>query len=77
MTTEAIKEARIEKIRALVNNLGGQEEAAQKLNRHQTTVSGWCTGKYQMSLEAALLAEKITEGEFKASDLCEAAERVT
>jgi len=75
MTLKA-QAARTDRVRALVEHLGGQEEAAQKLNRHQTTVSGWCTGKHEMSLEAALLAEKLTDGAFKAAELCEAAERI-
>lgn len=57
-------------IKALVTYFGGQARAASKLKVKQPTVSGWVTGKHGMSAKVAFRAQHLTEGKFKAADLC-------
>ncbi|UTA78991.1 helix-turn-helix domain-containing protein [Halomonas sp. XH26] len=54
----------------LVDHFKTQTKAAEALGVDQTTVSGWVRGKHGMSPAVALRAEKITEGKFKAAELC-------
>uniref|UniRef100_UPI0009E94BC5 YdaS family helix-turn-helix protein n=1 Tax=Pseudomonas sp. TTU2014-080ASC TaxID=1729724 RepID=UPI0009E94BC5 len=61
----------------LVLHFEDQEKTAVALGVKQGTVSGWVTGRHGMSAVTALLAEKITRGQFKASDLCPALSRAT
>ncbi len=56
----------------LIDHFGGQEKTALALGVTQPAVSGWATGIKKMSEKKALRAEKATEGEFKAVDLCPA-----
>lgn len=58
--------------KSLVNYCGTQIKTAQLLKVDQATVSGWVRGKHGMSPVVALRAEKITNGQFKASELCPA-----
>lgn len=54
----------------LVSHFGSQVKAAEALGVKQGTVSGWVSGKHGMSAVTALRAERVTQGEFKATDLC-------
>lgn len=54
----------------LIDHFGDQSIAAEKLGVKQPTVSGWLNGKHGMSAKTALKAERLTDGKFKASDLC-------
>lgn len=56
--------------KALVKHLKNQATAAQLLDVKQGTVSGWVRGVHGMSAETALKAQVVTNGAFKASDLC-------
>ncbi len=49
---------------------GGQSGTKTKLGVSQPTVSGWLTGKHGMSAKVALKAQRLSDGKFKASDLC-------
>lgn len=57
-------------IKKLIDHFGDQSIAAEKLGVKQPTVSGWLNGKHGMSAKTALKAERLTDGEFKASELC-------
>jgi DNA-binding transcriptional regulator YdaS (Cro superfamily) len=54
----------------LIDHFGDQTIAAEKLGVKQPTVSGWLNGKHGMSAKTALRAERLTDGKFKAADLC-------
>ena len=54
----------------LVTHFGSQEATATALNVSQPAVSGWVNGTKRMSKIVAVKAEKATNGEFKAIDLC-------
>lgn len=55
---------------ALVRHFGTQVTTAEQLGVDQTTVSGWVRGKHGMSPAVAVRAERLTNGAFKAADLC-------
>lgn len=54
----------------LVKHFGGQKLTANALGVSQSNVSGYVSGRWNMSELAAMRAEKATDGKFKASDLC-------
>ena len=54
----------------IVEHFGTQQKVAEALRLDQGTVSGWVRGKHGMSAVSALKAEAITEGKFKAVELC-------
>ncbi|MFW2149556.1 hypothetical protein ACK2M2_15780 [Acinetobacter sp. TY1] len=54
----------------LVVFLGGQIPTAEKLEVSQSNISGYVSGRWNMSVDVAVRAEKVTNGEFKAIDLC-------
>ena len=56
--------------KSLVAHFDGQANTAEKLGVKQGTVSGWVTGQHGMSAITATRAERVTEGKFKATDLC-------
>ncbi|MBK0062176.1 MULTISPECIES: YdaS family helix-turn-helix protein [unclassified Acinetobacter] len=56
----------------LVEYFGGQDAAAKALNVSQSNISGYTSGRWNMSAKVAIRAEKATEGKFKAFDLCPA-----
>lgn len=56
----------------LVEHFGGQVAAAKALNVSQSNISGCTSGRWSMSAKVAIKAEKATNGEFKAVDLCPA-----
>ncbi|MBU0792278.1 MAG: helix-turn-helix domain-containing protein [Gammaproteobacteria bacterium] len=60
----------------LVKHFGTQDQTAAALNVKQGTVSGWVRGEHGMSAVAALTAEQVTDGAFKAVELCPALKRV-
>lgn len=55
---------------SLVLHLGGVKKTADKFNCAQPTVTGWKQGKHGMSAKHAIIAEKITSGEYKKEELC-------
>lgn len=57
-------------IDALIQHYGNQELLAKALGVAQGAVSQWKTGKTAISPTNALKIEKITDGKFKAVDLC-------
>ena len=54
----------------LVEHFSGQAAAAEALGVKQPTVSAWLNRIHGISPISALRIERITEGRFKASDLC-------
>lgn len=54
----------------LVSFFGSQTKTAQALSIKQPSVNAWLTGKSQMSEKIALRAECVTNGSFKAYQLC-------
>lgn len=60
----------IAKYEELVEFFGSQTKTAQALLREQPSVNAWIKGKSQMSETTALRAERVTEGRFKAYELC-------
>lgn len=54
----------------LVKHFGGQKLTAIALDVSQSNISGYVSGRWNMSELVAMRAEKATEGKFKASDLC-------
>lgn len=54
----------------VVKHFGGQQKTADALDIAQPSVSAWLTGKNQMSAVVAFKIEHITQGKFKAPDLC-------
>jgi DNA-binding transcriptional regulator YdaS (Cro superfamily) len=54
----------------LVSFFGSQTKTAQALSIKQPSVNAWLTGKSQMSEKIALRAERVTNGSFKAYQLC-------
>ncbi|MFA9487097.1 MULTISPECIES: transcriptional regulator [unclassified Moraxella] len=57
-------------IDALIQHYGSQELLAKALGVTQGAISQWKTGKTTISPTNALKIEKITDGKFKAVDLC-------
>lgn len=56
----------------LVSHFGGQQKTAEALGCTQPSVWAWLQGKANMSAPLALKAERLTDGEIKAVDLCPA-----
>lgn len=54
----------------LVKHFGGQKLTAIALDVSQSNISGYVSGRWNMSELVAMRAEKATDGKFKASDLC-------
>ncbi|MFB6349451.1 Cro/CI family transcriptional regulator [Moraxella sp. ZJ142] len=54
----------------LVNHFGSQVETARQLGITQPSVHAWLSGKARMGAVIATKAEIITNGKFKAVDLC-------
>ncbi|HGF9306042.1 helix-turn-helix domain-containing protein [Acinetobacter baumannii] len=54
----------------LVKHFGTQELAAQAIGVKQSTINGYLKGKWNMSEKVAIRTQKVTEGKFKAADLC-------
>lgn len=57
---------------ALVSYFGNQHKTADALGCSQPGVWKWVQGKANMSATLALKAERLTNGEIKAVDLCPA-----
>ncbi|MFC2996792.1 Cro/CI family transcriptional regulator [Acinetobacter sichuanensis] len=58
------------KFQRLVEHFGGQENTAKALQVRQPAVSAWVRGTRKMSELVAIRAQAVTNGEFKASELC-------
>jgi hypothetical protein len=56
----------------LVDHFGSQESTAKALLVKQPSVSNWVNQKKGMSEQVALRAQRVTNGIFKAADLCPA-----
>ncbi|OTG82378.1 hypothetical protein [Acinetobacter sp. ANC 4648] len=54
----------------LVDHFGGQVPAAKTLLVSQSNISGYLSGRWNMSALVAMRAEKATDGKFKAIELC-------
>lgn len=54
----------------LVEHFGGQVLTAKALKVSQANISGYVSGRWNMSEVVAMRAELATEGKFKAIDLC-------
>lgn len=54
----------------LVEYFGGQKATAKALSVSQSNISGYVSGRWNMSSMVAVRAEKTTNGKFKAIDLC-------
>ena len=54
----------------LVAHFGGQIPTASALQVSQANVSGYVSGRWNMSEVVAMRAELATDGEFKAAELC-------
>lgn len=59
-----------EKYQEVVNYFGNQVRTADKIGVKQPSVHAWLSGKAKMSSENALKVENLTNGKFKAVDLC-------
>ncbi len=57
-------------VEKVINFFGTQGNTANALGCSQTTVCKWLHGKMNVSSFYALKIEKLTNGEFKAVDLC-------
>lgn len=57
-------------IKKLVDHFGDQVQAAKALGVSQPAVSQWLSGSTRISPKIATRAEKVTQGEFKAAELC-------
>lgn len=51
-------------------HFGGQHKTAEALGISQSSVADWCRGKTKMSSITAAKAQKKSEGQFLAKDLC-------
>jgi DNA-binding transcriptional regulator YdaS (Cro superfamily) len=56
--------------KSLVEHFGGQAKAAKALNLTQPNMSALINGRWGMSPIVAIRTERVTNGEFKAVDLC-------
>lgn len=54
----------------LVSHFKTQTATAEAIGVKQCTVNGYLSGKWQMSEKVAIRTQKVTEGKFKAADLC-------
>lgn len=59
-------------IHKLVDHFGDQVKTAKALGVSQSAVSQWLSGSSRMSALVAVRAESVTDGAFKAGDLCPA-----
>lgn len=58
-------------VKNLINYFGGtQEKLALAIQVKQGTITAWLNNKHGISEKNALKIEKLTNGEFKAVDLC-------
>lgn len=60
----------ITKYEEIVSHFGSQSSTAKALGVSQPSVYSWVKGLTEMSEKVAIRAQKVTEGKFKASDLC-------
>lgn len=59
-----------QKYQKVVDYFGSQIKTAQKIGIKQSSVHAWLSGRAKMSATNALKIEKLTNGKFKAVDLC-------
>lgn len=58
------------KYKEVVSHFGSQSSTAKALGVSQPSVFSWVQGLAKMSEKVAIRTQKVTEGKFKASDLC-------
>lgn len=54
----------------LINYFGTQAKMAQAIGIHQGGISSYLNGRHGMSQTVAKTIERVTDGKFKAVDLC-------
>lgn len=59
-----------QEISEVIAHFGTQGKTAQALGCSQTTIFKWLHGKMNITPIYAIKVEKITNGKFKATDLC-------
>ena len=59
-----------QKVKELITIFGNQQKTAKALGCSQTTVFKWLHSKMHVSAFYAVKAERLTNGEIKAVDLC-------
>lgn len=57
-------------IQKAISHFGSQTAIAEKLGVKQSAVSQWLNNSCQISVNNALKIEKLTNGQFRAVDLC-------
>lgn len=60
----------ITKYEEIVSHFGSQSSTAKALGVSQPSVYSWVKGLTEMSERVAIRTQKVTEGKFKAADLC-------
>lgn len=60
----------ITKYEEIVSHFGSQSSTAKALGVSQPSVYSWVKGLTEMSEKVAIRTQKVTEGKFKAADLC-------
>ncbi|MFW2080671.1 Cro/CI family transcriptional regulator [Acinetobacter guillouiae] len=60
----------ITKYEDIVTHFGSQSSTAKALGVSQPSVYSWVKGLTEMSEKVAIRTQKVTDGKFKASDLC-------
>lgn len=59
-----------EKVRRLISHFGTQEQMARAIGIHQGGISSYLNGRHGISQTVAKTIERVTDGKFKAVDLC-------
>lgn len=57
-------------VRKLIEYFGTQTQMARAIGIHQGGISSYLTGRHGISQTVAKTIERVTEGKFKAVDLC-------
>ncbi|WOE31956.1 MULTISPECIES: YdaS family helix-turn-helix protein [unclassified Acinetobacter] len=60
----------VENYRLVVSHFGNQELTAEALEVKQSSVNAWVKGKSCMRPRTAALTQSLTNGKFKAAELC-------
>lgn len=67
-----MSDKQVQAVKKLIAFFENQKNVAKALSVEQPTVSAWLNGKHGISLIKAKKAEKLTNGEVKAIELCPA-----
>ncbi|WP_252510515.1 Cro/CI family transcriptional regulator [Acinetobacter baumannii] len=60
----------VSKYQEVVSHFGSQSSTARALGVSQPSVFSWVKGLTEMSEKVAIRTQKVTDGKFKAADLC-------